>query len=104
MDDKDKKLLSKVLSKEELLEIMVEALKEDRKIFSNSKKLWDLVLSNLEKKEDEVFDEQQRILQEQSNVKTMNKKFFELIAKYEKLNKKLKLLEECRSVLYERRI
>ena len=39
MNDKDKKLLSKVFSKEELLEIIVEVLKEDRKIYSNSRKL-----------------------------------------------------------------
>ena len=38
MNDKDKKLLSKVFSKEELLEIIVEVLKEDRKIYSNHEK------------------------------------------------------------------
>lgn len=96
MNEKAKKLLNKVFSKEELLEIMVEVLKEDRKIYSNSKRLHDLLALSIQKKQEEVFAKQERLLREESI------DFFKRMEQYEKLDKKLKLLEECMSVLYER--
>lgn len=98
MNDKDKKkLFNKVFSKEELLEIIMEILKDDREFYSNSRKLQGLLALTIEKKQGEIFDEQEHILRKQSEAKFQSIEFFEWIIQFEKLDKKLELLEQCMS-------
>lgn len=85
MNEKAKKLFNKVFSKEELLEIIMEVLKEEKKIYSNSRKLQNLLALAIEKKQDEVFGEQQRILRKLSELKTVTLEFFELHEQYKKI-------------------
>ena len=100
MNEKEKKkLFNKVFSKEELLEIIVEVLKEDRKIYSNSKKLRDLVLSSLEKKEDELFKEQGELMNKLRKVEPLSKEFFELFDKQKKISERIDLIWECNRIL-----
>lgn len=98
MNDKDKKLLSKVFSKEELLEIIVEALKEDRKIYSNSRKLRDFVLSSLDKKEKELFKEHGELMNKLGKVEPLSKEFFKLFNKQKKIKEKFELIWECNRI------
>ncbi|MDU2158439.1 hypothetical protein [Clostridium sp.] len=98
MNDKDKKLLSKVFSKEELLEIIVEVLKEDRKIYSNSRKLRDFVLSSLDKKEKELFKEHGELMNKLGKVEPLSKEFFKLFNKQKKIKEKFELIWECNRI------
>lgn len=98
MNDKDKKLLSKVFSKEELLEIIVEVLKENRKIYSNSRKLRDFVLSSLDKKEKELFKEHGELMNKLGKVEPLSKEFFKLFNKQKKIKEKFELIWECNRI------
>lgn len=98
MNDKDKKkLFNKVFSKEELLEIIMEILNDDREFYSNSRKFQELFALAIEKKQGEIFDEPQHILRKKSEAKFQSIEFFEWIKQFEKLDKKLELLEQCMS-------
>lgn len=101
MNDKDKKLLSKVFSKEELLEIMLEVLTEEKKSYLISKELQNLLALSIEKKQNEVLDEQEKIIRKLSELKVVNLEFFELREQYAKLYKKSKLIEQCMSTIYK---
>lgn len=100
MKDK-KKLFNKIFSKEELLEIMLEVLTEEKKSYLISKELQNLLALSIEKKQNEVLDEQEKIIRKLSELKVVNLEFFELREQYEKLDKKLELIEQCMSTIYK---
>ena len=100
MKDK-KKLFNKIFSKEELLEIMLQVLTEEKKSYLISKELQNLLALSIEKKQNEVLDEQEKIIRKLSELKVVNLEFFELREQYAKLYKKSKLIEQCMSTIYK---